>query len=168
MAANTNALRRSATPAPLGSAEAICTPCPAAQAPQVAPLATQAAENTPTTEQLSLAFRELWRQGWPSTLEAALQQHHLRICITGLARQRQRKPLQAWRPHSLPRLPAPPTPAGIGKPANGRSEYSLATGPKTDLGSWRGSSPKSMMPGAPNIKRTYFDVRRAAANDLDD
>lgn len=109
---------------------------------------------------MQIAYRELWRHGWPDTLDAALQHQHLRVCITGLARQRQRQRLVAWPAHTLPRLAAPPTPPGIGKPAHGRSEYSLAVGPKTDLSSWKGRSPKAMM-GLP------FDAKKAAAHDLD-
>jgi hypothetical protein len=49
----------------------------------------------PTREQLALAFRHMARPGWPSTLDAALQVHHYRICITGLARRMSRPPWTA-------------------------------------------------------------------------
>jgi hypothetical protein len=125
----------------------------------------------PTPEQLALAFRNMSRPGWPPTLEAALQRHAFRVALVAVARGLGRP---AWAPaaaHSLPRPPAPPTPGTrelAGPMKNGRSPYSIATGPKTDLTSWRGSSPKNMMAGAPSIKRVYFDARKAAANDLED
>ena len=39
-----------------------------------------------TDEQLRLAFRQISRPGWPTTLEAALEQHHFRLCLTHIAR----------------------------------------------------------------------------------
>ena len=139
--------------------EATSTPCPAAQARHGAPNGLMDPP-APSTEQLALAYRELWRHGWPTTLDAALQQHHLRVCITGLARNRQRKHLAAWPAHTLPRLPAPPTPVGVGWASNGRSEYSKAKGPATALGVWPLASPVRV--------QHRRDGKKAAANDLDD
>ena len=117
-----------------------------------------------------MAYRHLARPGWPSTLDAALQCHSYRVAITQVARNLHRAPWQPSQPHTLPRLPAPPTPAEqpLKGPARyGRSERSLADRPQTELSAWRGSSPKNMMPGSPAIKRVYFDHKKAAAHDVD-
>lgn len=123
--------------------------------------AAQAQENGPTDEQLLMAFRHLCRPGWPATLAAALLMQGYRVAIVGLARNLHRRATAAKHLHGLPRPPAPPTPGGIPPNKHGRSEFSLAAGPKTDLANWRRSSPKPWM-GPP------FDGKRAAANDLDD
>jgi hypothetical protein len=125
----------------------------------------------PTPEQLAMAFRHLARPGWPCTLELALEKHSYRTALVQVARNLGRAKATAKRMHALPQLPAPDTPGPrelTGSAKYGRSPYSIATGPMTELTSWRGSSPKQMMAGAPHIQRKYFDVRKAAANDLDD
>jgi hypothetical protein len=141
-----------AGPAHTLAAAATSTPCPAAQAPA----------DGPTMEQLGLAYRHLWRPGWPATLEGALQRRSYLVAITQVARNLRRRHPVAHPVHSLPRPPAPPTPAGISSHRYGRGEYSIATGPQTDLGSWKRLSPKAMM------SMPLFDAKRAAANDRDD
>jgi 4'-phosphopantetheinyl transferase EntD len=44
-----------------------------------------------TDEQLRLAFRQVQRPGWPSTLEAALAHHVYRTCLIGMARNLNRR-----------------------------------------------------------------------------
>lgn len=120
----------------------------------------------PTREQLAMAYRHLSRPGWPATLDAALASHPHCVAITQVARQLNRP---AWRPcsgHSLPQLPAPPTPAmapGAGARADGRSHLSKAKGPKTALASFSRPTPLGMLQN-PN----RFDARKAAANDRDE
>lgn len=53
----------------------------------------------PTAEQLRLAFRQISRPGWPSTLEAALEHPVYRVCLCGIARNLNRR--------GLDRMPAP-------------------------------------------------------------
>lgn len=128
-----------------------------------------AAPSTPSTDQLRMAYRQLYTPLWPRTLEAALASHAHCVAITQVARRMSRPQQEAHSMHNLPKLAAPQTPGlreltGVLK--HGRSPYSIATGANTDLTSWRGSSPKNMM-AAPRA-RTYFDPKKAAANDLDD
>lgn len=46
-----------------------------------------------TSEQLRLAFRQVSRPGWPSTLEAALEQPAYRVALYGIARNLHRRGL---------------------------------------------------------------------------
>lgn len=119
-------------------------------------------------EQLGLAYRHLWHHGWPQTLEEALAKPGYRIAITQVARNMNRRSTAAQHLHGLPRPAVPPTPAVLKTGRHARSEYSLATGPHTDLASWVRTSPKAMMYSQPRNPRQPFDVRKAAANDLDD
>jgi hypothetical protein len=128
--------------------------------------------HTPSQEQLALAYRQMWRQGWPATLEEALAKQHLRVAITGFARNLNRRATVGGPMHSLPTLPAPPVqppkpPAGARK--FGRSEHSIATGPTTALTMFARPNPLGML-ARPGTKptTTRFDARKAAANDRDD
>lgn len=59
-----------------------------------------------TDEQLRLAFRQVSRPGWPSTLEAALQHPTYRVCLHGIARNLGRVGLDRVRKHPVePELP---------------------------------------------------------------
>jgi hypothetical protein len=118
----------------------------------------------PTREQLALAFRHMARPGWPSTLDAALQVHHYRICIVGLARRMSRP---AWT--ALPRplhlvdngATVPPTPAE--PPKVERARGPLRDGPHAPGTTSLGCFPRrgaSHLPGA--------DFKRRAANDTKD
>ncbi|MEY2689165.1 MAG: hypothetical protein RL375_3363, partial [Pseudomonadota bacterium] len=104
----------------------------------------------PTREQLALAYRHMARPGWPSTLDAALQVHHYRICITQLAR-RMSRPGWTAQPRPLQLLsagaPVPPTPAEPPPVARGRMNLLRHDGglrPEvnaTGLGQWTRSRP---------------------------
>lgn len=143
---------------------------PTLHASDAATNAHSAARPAPTREQLHMAYRDLYRPSWPATLDAALQSHPHSVALHQVAKRYGRPALAAHAPHGLPRLPAPPTP-GLreltGPLKHGRSPYSLATGPMTELSRW---------PGHPNSKaqrqaagaRAPFDGKKAAANDLDD
>jgi hypothetical protein len=120
----------------------------------------------PSREQLQMAYRHLAQPGWPSTLDAALASKPHCIAITQVARRLNRPTWQQGNSHSLPRLPAPPTPTmepGAGSRADGRSHLSKAKGPKTALGSFARPTPLGMLS---NPHR--FDAKKAAAHDLDD
>jgi hypothetical protein len=54
----------------------------------------------PTDEQLRLAFRQIHRPGWPRTLDAVLRHPVYRTCLTGIARNLNRRP--AAQPAPLP------------------------------------------------------------------
>lgn len=56
----------------------------------------------PTDEQLRLAFRQISRPSWPSTLETALQHPVYRTCLIGIARNLNRR--------GIDRQPAPTAP----------------------------------------------------------
>lgn len=58
-----------------------------------------------TAEQLRLAFRQVSRPGWPSTLEAALAHPAYRACLHGIARNLNRRGLDR-----MPARPAEATP----------------------------------------------------------
>lgn len=60
-----------------------------------------------TDEQLRLAFRQISRPGWPSTLEAALELHHFRLCLMHIARNLGRVGIDRVppAPHRQPALP---------------------------------------------------------------
>ena len=111
----------------------------------------------PTEEQLRLAYRKLYRPGWPLSFEAAMAHRTYLVCITGAARtlNRARWADKARRP-SLPAVGLPPTPADPPNALarNGRGPYSLAPGPQTQLGAWPG--------------RLGLDYKRLAANDRED
>lgn len=122
-----------------------------------------------TLEQLSIAYRERYTPAWPPTLEEALAKKPFRIALEQVAKNRNRPALVPWQPHSLPRLPAPPTP-GVreltGPLKHGRSVYSIAQGPMVELSVWPKRPPsKKKSTGATAAPR--FDAKKAAANDLD-
>lgn len=103
--------------------------------PQASATPAEAANNTtapePTLEQLQLAYRHMAHPGWPSTLEAALQVHHYRICIIGLARRlgRSQWQQQANRPRvGQPGAPVPPTPTEPRRTPRQRQEEAMAAG----------------------------------------
>jgi hypothetical protein len=56
----------------------------------------------PTDEQLRLAFRQVSRPGWPSTLEAALHHPVFRTCLVNMARNLNRR--------GMDRAPVPQAP----------------------------------------------------------
>jgi hypothetical protein len=58
----------------------------------------------PTDEQLRLAFRQISRPSWPSTLEAALENPLYRTCLIGMARNLNRRGIDRRPP---PTAPAP-------------------------------------------------------------
>lgn len=77
---------------------------------------TPAAPATP--EQLALAFRQVRRPGWPSTLEEALQRPAYALAIQGIARCMGRaKPTAAARPIGIRTALVPPTPCAHTPPA---------------------------------------------------
>lgn len=123
-----------------------------------------------TREQLYLAYRDLYTPLWPATVEEALRDDGRCIAIVRVAARRARvSSCVAHTPHRLPRLPAPPTPQQhelVGRNAHGRSAYSLAKGPPTELGSW--PAPLPMPTPRRRNTRPAFDPKKAAANDLDD
>lgn len=118
----------------------------------------------PTLEQLRLAYHHMARPGWPSTLEAALQVHRYRICITGLAR-RMSRPGWTAQPRPLQLLsagaPVPPTPTE--PPRVARALFNLRTPDETaqrnatGLGVWTRAKPAA-----------WLDVKKLAANDTGD
>lgn len=118
----------------------------------------------PTLEQLQLAYRHMARPGWPSTLEAALQVHHYRICITQLARHMGRPQWQ--QPASRPRVgqpcaPVPPTPTQAQSTPRQRQQEAMAAA-RADMRNlmfWPRDT--RYRPGGP-------DRKRLAANDLED
>ena len=57
-----------------------------------------------TEEQLRMAFRQISRPGWPSTLEAALEQPAYRVALYGIARNLHRRGLDR-APVSTGQLP---------------------------------------------------------------
>lgn len=59
----------------------------------------------PTAEQLRLAFRQVSRPGWPSTLEAALEHPTYRVCLVGIARNLNRRGMDRVTPAQAPQLP---------------------------------------------------------------
>jgi hypothetical protein len=121
-------------------------------------MATRAKAPEPTTEQLELALRQLWRPGYPRTLAEALAHPTLGTCVKGLAGNLSRRGQNAHKPHRLPTPPVPPTPTQ--EPARTRRlpVGSLASGEaQARLGTWK----RSVQPG-------WIDRKRAAANDLDD
>lgn len=66
-----------------------------------------------TAEQLRLAFRQVSRPGWPSTLEAALADHTYRVCLYGIARNLGRVGMdRARKRQAEPELPLFETPTG--------------------------------------------------------
>lgn len=102
-----------------------------------------------TDEQRRLAYRQLSRPGWPPFDDLHLPQHHHRaVCVEGLARNLARA---QWKPAAmatgLPHgLPVPPTPQA--PPVRKPSDASPI------IGRWS--------------KRRGIDLKRAAANDVDD
>lgn len=104
---------------------------------------------TVTEEGRRLAYRQLYRPGWPSFDDLALPQHHARaVCVEGLARNLARASWQGQpMATGLPRgLPVPPTPQA--PPVRKPSDASPI------IGRWS--------------KRRGIDMKRAAANDVDD
>lgn len=62
-----------------------------------------------TAEQLRLAFRQVSRPGWPSTLEAALAHPVYRTCLQSIARNLNRRGIDSAPQHSAaPALPPLP------------------------------------------------------------
>ena len=103
-------------------------------------------ETALTAEQLQLAFRQLRRPAWPTTLEEALLDVRCRPLIHGLARQMSRTKFNAGaRPAPTP-AGAPPVPPTPTQPPVRRMAGPLRTRP------------------AP----TQPDGKRLAANDRDD
>ena len=100
----------------------------------------------PTDEQLLLAYRQLWRYGWPSTFADAMKSHAYSTAIRAVAAGLNRP---AWagrvaQPSRLPCGPVPPTPTEAelqqyNRP--GRSPYSKATGLPAPLGMWPAARP---------------------------
>lgn len=112
----------------------------------------------PTTEQLELALRQLWRPGYPRTLAEALDHPTFGHCVRGLARNLGRVQPPAAAPHRLPTPPVPPTPQQEPAHTRRRAVGSLASGQaQAQLGTWK----RPNQPG-------WIDRKRAAANDLDD
>ncbi len=117
----------------------------------------------PTTEQLELALRQLWRPGYPRTLADALEHPTFGHCVRGLARNLGRAAPPAAPVHRLPTHPVPATPQQPPAQARQRrpgvpSDRSLAAGgSQAELGRWT----RSRDPG-------WIDRKRAAANDFDD
>lgn len=118
----------------------------------------------PSREQLAMAYRHMARPGWPPTLDAALQVHHYRICITGLALRLGRP---GWKPQHQPLqlmssgAPVPPTPDQPPPVARGRmnlrSGDEIAQRNATGLGVWTRTRPAA-----------WLDVKKLAANDTED
>lgn len=108
----------------------------------------------PTREQLLMAYRHMARPGWPPTLDDALEVHHYRICIHGLARRLGRA---AWTPMQRPLAhvaspPVPPTPTAPRAVPRNR-----AGGGGNSIGLWARPNPPQ-----------WIDAKRLAANDRDD
>jgi hypothetical protein len=87
--------------------------------------ARYAHEGELTKEQLALAFRQLKRPGWPSTVEDAMKDHTRAQLIRGMARQLSRTKFNAgsrppFTPASAPPVPCTPCsqPARRQFPAN--------------------------------------------------
>lgn len=101
----------------------------------------------PTPEQLRLAYRQLQRpHTWPPTLEAALAHPVYGKCLRALARNLGRPAHGGHAAHSLPTGPAvPPV-----QPAPPRRHKATDEG----VNLW--------------TRRRGIDLKRAAANDLDD
>ncbi len=59
---------------------------------------------TVTPEQLRLAFRQISRPGWPSTLEAALEQPAYRVALHGIARNLGRRGIDSLPAAHVPQL----------------------------------------------------------------
>lgn len=110
------------------------------------PTAAHGPRPEPTAEQLQLAYRQLWRYGWPSTFDEAMARHSFATAIRAVALGLNRP---AWagrvaQPSRLPCGPIPPTPteAQIQQQARpGRSPHSKATGLPTALGMWPAARP---------------------------
>lgn len=103
-----------------------------------------ARQEEPTRQQQQLAYRQLWKFGWPETLEAALASPVHLVCINAVARRLGRAP-----------VPATPVPClGIGAPV----PPTPTEPPQHKPG---GRQPWRMPAGA-------FDAKRAAAGDRDD
>ena len=112
----------------------------------------------PTTEQLELALRHLWRPGYPRTLAEALAHPTFGTCVKGLARNLSRAAPAPRQLHRLPNAPVPPTPTEEPHAARGRAVGSRASGnSQAPLSSWK----RTADPG-------WIDRKRAAANDYDD
>lgn len=140
--------------------------------------ATISAVAEPTREQQQLAYSHMARPGWPPTLEAALAIYSYRTAINGLARRLHRPAFgQRTGPgHTLPKLPAPPTPTEPPPVVRGKAQAAqtkalqasftglpepLGTFPRTTKGpGWLGCTATNA-PGAP-------DRKRLAANDRDE
>lgn len=136
----------------------------ARRTPPTPAAANDAAAPEPTLEQLRLAYRHMARPGWPSTLEAALQVHHYRICIVGLARRLGRPQWQqdGNRPRlGQPDATVPPTPEHEHSTPRQRQQQAMAAG-RADMRNlmfWPRDS--RYAPGGP-------DRKRLAANDTQD
>jgi hypothetical protein len=112
----------------------------------------------PTTEQLELALRQLWRPGYPRTLAEALDHPTFGTCVKGLAGNLARAQPPAARAHRLPMAPVPPTPTEEPARTRRRPVGSLAScEAQAQLGTWK----RLKHPG-------WIDRKRAAANDFDD
>ncbi len=118
----------------------------------------------PTREQLALAYRHMARPGWPSTLDAALQVHHYRICITGLARRMGRP---GWKGQPRPLClvdngaTVPPTPTEPPRVAPAKGP--LREGPHAP-----GTTNLGCFPRRAATQLHGPDFKRRAANDTKD
>jgi hypothetical protein len=80
-----------------------------------------------TPEQLRLAYRQLQRPHWPTTLEEALAHPLHGNCIRGLARSLSRP---AWHERHPPRPQAPPVPPTPTEPPARRALPRLTFDPR--------------------------------------
>lgn len=132
----------------------------------------------PTREQRQLAYAHMARPGWPPTLDAALAVQAYRVAIDGLARRlnRPRFELRTGPGHTLPRLPAPPTPTEPPAVVKGRAAAKVQaqverafTGLPDPLGAFpRTVKGPGWMGHAPTSNTNVIDRKRLAANDRDD
>lgn len=141
-------------------------------------LTTPAKLPEPTREQRLLAYGHMARPGWPPTLDAALAVKAYRVAIDGLARRlnRPRFELRTGAGHSLPRLPAPPTPTE--PPPVVRSRTAARTQAQaerafTGLPDPLGAFPRTVkgpgwMGSGPISNTNAIDRKRLAANDRDE
>jgi hypothetical protein len=100
-----------------------------------------------TRDQLQVAYRQLFRPGWPATLEDVLLDPLRGPLVKGMARSMSRAAFRLQMvQHRLPTAPVPTTPTA---PPAKQGQF-VARG-----GRWSNNQP-------------IFDVRKAAANDLKD
>ena len=112
----------------------------------------------PTREQLEMAYRHLANPHWPPPLDLSLERWSYKKVLYSQARILSRPEFSGGNHtgHSLPRGPVPRTPEQHELyTGNGRPTGSIARG-TVALGQW------------PTLgQRSVYDVKRAAANDLD-